>query len=202
MYYHGLENDDSNDDGFDSQYTRVAVSNDGISFESGPEKLGSPYFRVFSWDGWYYALAKEGTRNQTNRGITVYRSKDGLGGFEKGPTFLCEGVRHTGVTVSDETLQLFYSRIGDAPERILLTEVDLTEDWWCWEPSSSTRVLEPERGYEGVDRRINPSTNGSSNGKARQLRDPEVFTSDSDDTYLFYSVAGESGIAIAKIVTD
>jgi len=70
MYYHGL------DTGTRVQHTRVAVSSDGIHFEALPELLGRPYFRVFQHNRWWYALAMQGI---------VYRSADGLSGFERGP---------------------------------------------------------------------------------------------------------------------
>jgi hypothetical protein len=41
LYYHGL------DIATRIQHTRVAVSHDGIRFESLPDLLGRPYFRVF-----------------------------------------------------------------------------------------------------------------------------------------------------------
>ena len=50
MYYHGLESDGR-------QYTRVAVSNDGLNFTARDELLGLAYFRVFQYAQMWYALA-------------------------------------------------------------------------------------------------------------------------------------------------
>ena len=59
-------------------------------------------------------------------------------------------------------------------------------------------MLEPEMDWEGGDEPLLPSTRGLVHGPVRQLRDPAIFTEDGR-TYLLYSVAGESGIAIADL---
>ena len=56
------------------QRSKVAVSTDGLNFEASPESLGEPYFRVFQWKGYHYALGMPGV---------FYRSKDGLTNFEQ-----------------------------------------------------------------------------------------------------------------------
>ena len=45
---------------------------------------------------------------------------------------------------------------------------------------------------------LEPSKAGPAQVRVRQLRDPAVFR-EGAKTYLFYSVAGESGIAIAEL---
>ena len=71
MYFHGSE-EPSGVPGAD-QFTRVAVSRDGLRFEASPERLGRPYFRAFGWSGYIYALGMPGA---------FYRSRDGLTAFE------------------------------------------------------------------------------------------------------------------------
>src|SRR5262245_11541312 len=168
------------------QFSRVALSSDGLSFRARPEELGRPYFRVFRWGGWWYALAMPGV---------FYRSRDGLTGFEEGPTLFGPEQRHTAVLVVGDALLVFFTSAGDCPERILLSRVALTADWAGWRASDPIVVLEPETGYEGVDQPLEPSRRGLVIGPVRQLRDPALFREDGR-TYLLYAVAGESGIAV------
>ena len=59
-------------------------------------------------------------------------------------------------------------------------------------------VLAPEMDYEGVDLPLARSRRGAAHGRVRQLRDPCIFE-EHGRTYLLYSVAGESGVAIAEL---
>ena len=54
MYYHGLLDDKM------SQKTFLALSKDGLHFQSNTEILGNSYFRVFQWNDHYYALVMPG----------------------------------------------------------------------------------------------------------------------------------------------
>ena len=102
------------------QRSRLALSKDGICFTCLPEILGSSYFRVFPWDGHFYALTTTGR---------TYRSVDGLSDFEVGPKTFPRALRHAAVDVRGMTLYVYYSNRGDHPERILLSTVDLAPDW-------------------------------------------------------------------------
>ena len=42
------------------QLSLVATSKDGLRFEAQTERLGNAYFRVFKWNGTWYALAMPG----------------------------------------------------------------------------------------------------------------------------------------------
>ncbi|MFB6219028.1 MAG: hypothetical protein ABEH77_07630, partial [Halobacteriaceae archaeon] len=133
MYYHGCCDTREAPTGEMNQYTRVAVSDDGRSFSARAEPLGRFYFRVFEYGGHHYALAKENRgEGETASGQRVYRSADPLSGFSPGPLLFGDGARHTAVRVRGDTLDVFYSRIGDAPERILHATVDLSEPWREW----------------------------------------------------------------------
>jgi hypothetical protein len=59
-------------------------------------------------------------------------------------------------------------------------------------------VLEPEMAWEGGDLPLEPSREGIVRGPVRQLRDPAIFR-EGARIWLLYSVAGESGIAIAEL---
>ena len=182
MYFHGLE-------GYDYQCTRVAVSRDGINFKALPENIGRTYFRVFRYQDWYYALAMPGL---------FYRSKDGFTNFETGPLCFNEDMRHSAVLVEGETLKVYWTQVGETPERILLSTIDLSKDWSEWRDSEPREILRPEFDWEGADAPLEPSIRSTAYGHVNQLRDPAVYQ-EGDDTYLLYAVAGESGIAIAKL---
>jgi hypothetical protein len=187
LYFHGC----CSTQGAPEQYTRVALSKDGIRFSTEPEALGGPYWRVFQWQGCYYALSRSGQFS---------RSPDGLRRFEEGPCgSFPESMRHLAVTLHGDVLFVFYSRAGDRPERIKSCRLELTPNWWDWRASELETVLEPEMEYEGSDLPFQPSAGGLTMERVRQLRDPCVFQ-EGEDTYLLYSVAGESGIAVARLV--
>jgi hypothetical protein len=183
MYFHGLLPLEGN-----QQTTRVALSVDGLSFTAQPELLGAPYFRVFRWQGWHYAIGMPGI---------VYRSRDGLHDFERGPTLFTSNMRHSALKLDGDRLSIFYTNAGDCPERILLSTIMLTPDWQAWSASEPVEVLRPELPYEGVEEPLEPSRRGYIMGPVQQLRDPEIFR-EGDRTYLLYAVAGEHGIGIAE----
>jgi hypothetical protein len=191
MYFHcpvyisgPVENDNSY-----KQVTLLATSSDGLSFEPLSEPLGNAYFRVFQWDEYSYAISMPGV---------FYRSADGLSGFEEGPTLFSEDMRHSAVIIRDEKLLIFYTMVGDKPERILLSEVELLPDWMTWSATEPVTVLEPEFDWEGANLPLEPSFRGTIMEPVRQLRDPAIFVEDGR-SFLLYSIAGESGIAIAEL---
>ena len=191
MYFHQPQGKGTRVAGI-GQASYVATSPDGLHFKARPEVLGHFYFRVFQHAGWYYAFAKA-----ENEDGVLYRSPDGLTGFVEGPHFL-PGVRHTAIWCRGDTLYLFYSKAGDRPERILVSTIDLRQDWRQWRPTGESVVVEPTTDYEGANLPLEPSTYGASDKPARQLRDPYVLE-DKGQFYLFYSVAGERGIAVARM---
>jgi hypothetical protein len=182
MYFHGLE-------GFGVQRSRVAVSEDGIRFQARPEVLGRTYMRAFQFGDHTYALAMPGM---------VYRSKDGLSDFEEGPLLFNKDMRHNAVLVRGNELFVFWTQVGHAPERILLSRIDLEAPWLEWQPGPPVEVLRPEFDWEGGAAPLLPSQRSVAYGKVNQLRDPAIFEQDGR-TYLLYAVAGESGIAIAEL---
>ncbi len=107
-------------------------------------------------------------------------------------------MRHAAVQRAGDTLRVFYTNAGDCPERILVSEVALHDDWHAWVAGPPATVLEPELAYEGVDRPLMPSERGAVHEPVRQLRDPCIFE-EGGRTWLLYAVAGEQGIAIAEL---
>lgn len=183
MYYHGPARE------LRGQFTRVAVSADGLNFLARPELLGKYYWRVFRYGGFWYALEKP---------PLLRRSRTGLGDFEEGPQLLRDTTRHTAVRVEGDFLRVYYTAIGDCPEAIRLATVRLDRDWREWEAVEHGVILEPEEAYEGVAAPMEPSRAGAVHHPVRQLRDP-CFFEEGPERYLLYSVAGESGIAIASM---
>jgi hypothetical protein len=110
-------------------------------------------------------------------------------------------MRHCAVQQRGDTLFVYWTRVGDAPERILLSTVEMSGSWSEWRAGDPIDVLSPEHDWEGVDRPLVASVRDAINVRVRQLRDPAIFEEDGR-TWLLYSVAGESGIAIAELHLD
>lgn len=190
MYYHGLL-------ASGDQQTRLATSRDGLAFEPLPALLGPPYFRVFPHGDWIYAISWAGVLQRTNRWD---------GPFESGPELFTgpplnnqdTTIRHAGLLCRDDRLDLFYSRIGDEPECILHTIIDLSDDWSNWQIHPPRIVLKPEISWEGADLPLTLSRVGAADGRERALRDPFIIV-DENKIYLFYSGAGENAIGVALL---
>jgi hypothetical protein len=162
MYFHGVAKERA------GQWTGVAYSQDGIHFQAKPNLLGKFYFRVWKWEDHWYALAK----NNNEGWGEIYRASHPDGPFELRGNFL-KDMRHASVLVEGHTLRIFYTRVGDAPERILLANVDLSEDWKEWKPTEPVEVLRPEEEYEGIRHPIAASVAGPA-VNVQQLRDPHT----------------------------
>ena len=182
MYFHGLT-------GVGEQASRVALSPDGIAFTARPDLIGRTYMRAFTHAGMTYALAMPGVFS---------RSPDGLSGFTEGPTLFNPRMRHAALLQRATTLHVFWTQVGDAPESILHSTINLAPDWMTWRESPAQHVLSPEHDWEGANAPQTPSVRSTAYGHVNQLRDPAIFEEDGR-VYLLYAVAGESGIAIAEV---
>ena len=181
MYVHGRD--------IGPQVTRVATSKDGIHFDGHPEILGRPYFRAFQHDHFTYALAMPGV---------MYRSSNGLSDFEEGPSLFTPDMRHSALLKRGNRLFVFWTERNDAPERIWVAHIDLSENWQMWTRSEPIEVLRPEFPWEGADLPIEPSQGGAINVPVNQLRDPAIYE-ENGRVYPLYAVAGERGIALAEV---
>ncbi|HSC55547.1 MAG TPA: hypothetical protein VLC98_18095, partial [Phnomibacter sp.] len=147
------------------------------------------------WKGTRYAVARAGQ---------FYRSTDGGLTFQEGPNPFDKiqnkknYLRHAALKVEGDNLLVFYSRIGDKPESILLSKIKLTDNWNDWTPTAPVIIAEPAEDYEGVKLPIKVSDAGSYYGLIRELRDPAFFE-EKGKWYLLYSVGGESGIGIGEL---
>ena len=178
MYYHTPYDD--------WQYTFKAISKDGLNFKSENDNLGLFYFRVFKWNNRTFSIAKN--RNTSGISYELINNK-----WVEQKTNFIPNMRHAAVLVEDNKVHVFYSVVGEAPESIYCSEVNIDNNW---ELINTEIILKPTYNYEGSDLPLKPSNFGS--GIGNELRDPCVFVED-DKKYLLYTVAGEAGIAITKL---
>ena len=179
--------------GSESQKTAAAVSEDGIRFTPASAVLGRYYFRVFEWRERFFAIAKL----DNTRWGELYEADSPLGPFSSVGPFIRD-MRHAAVYRCGDRLYVFYTRVGDAPERILATEVELNTDPQSWLAGPPDTVLAPQRDYEGARQPVRSSQGGGSYAPEHALRDPYVFEDDGR-LYLYYAIAGEQGIAGARL---
>jgi hypothetical protein len=180
------------------QRTFLALSDDGLNFTLDSEKaLAQFYLRVWRRNGYWYGLARAA--------VPLYRSRDGRafeeipGPFSRHPEEF-QHIRHVAVMHDKDVLTVFYTQLYDAPERIFMVRLSMTDNWEDWKIEEGPRlVLAPETGYEGVHLPLVPSQLGSTRGFENALRDPCIFR-ENGRLYLLYCVVGERGIAIAELI--
>ena len=213
LYFHGPTR--VNGQRASDQKSFVATSADGLDFNGHIETLvlGRSYFRVWEWRGTLYAfgnratlyrapnagqparrLPPDSTREdawEENRGNPIREQLQAQWGNEV-------QARHLAVKCEGDLLTVFFSALGHAPERILMTMIQLTDDWQEWRASEIREVLRPAAAYEGVEFPNEPSKTGPQE-RVQQLRDPAYFRDEDGKEYLVYSVAGECGLAIAQL---
>ena len=80
----------------------------------------------------------------------------------------------------------------------MLSSIDISSDWTDWQESGEVVLLSPEYDWEGADAPLEPSVRSTAYGQVNQLRDPALYVEDGI-VYLLYAVAGESGIALARV---
>jgi len=211
MYYHGAgcrwENPLPH-----VQVTCLAVSADGCKFASLRECLAESYLRVFRHKGWIYGLTG-GPYRRWNRSRSVNER------FEEGPVLEIAGenfsdlgtalapaprparvfrMRHVAFHRKGHRMWIYYSNIGDCPERIKRTWIDLREDWEKWRGAPCEEILRPQEEWEGALAPLVPSRPSSAHSAVNELRDPFILEDEGRD-FLFYSVAGEQGIGVAEM---
>lgn len=180
-----------------AQYTQTTISRDGIHFEAKPGVvLRTSYLRMFKYNGEFYGMARLGV---------LARAKNIVGPFEDGPNPFdgspyAGRVRHVALLVKGSVLYVFFSAIGDTPERIRLSTIPLGGDWTKWKAATPIDVLTPSEKYECVQLPVVTSRIGEVDEQERSLRDPALFE-ENGKVYLFYSVCGEQGIGGADITS-
>jgi hypothetical protein len=217
MYFHGPARGISE---WPRQRSFVALSHDGIRFQASDERLGLPYLRAFQWDDAWYAMAQRGVLYRSRDGLHAFEQgpspfprlvprrmldkqvrravhKMGVRNEWSRQRVIPPPSRHVAVHLSDSELSVYYSNIGDAPERILRSTISLGGTWDTWTTTAPTEALRPETVWEGASLPMHRSHEGAARAPEHAVRDPAVFV-ENGRTYLLYSVAGESGIAIAE----
>jgi hypothetical protein len=182
MFYHGLEK-------FGTQSTRVAISTDGINFRSTSKVIGRPYFRQFKYKNTYYGMAMPGL---------IYKNTGNVDEYTEVKRLFPNKIRHSGLFLTNNTLNVFYTLVGDIPERIYLSTIELSDDVSDWTESPPIEVTRPTLDWEGVNLPLQHSSRSAINMPVNQLRDPYIFK-DNEDMYLLYTVKGEKGIGICRI---
>jgi hypothetical protein len=184
------------------QITCAATSADGLSWQAHDSWLANSYLRVFRWQERTYGISMPGL---------LWRAVDPFERFELRPTTIfgqpsdrsaeqaTHRPRHFAVEVVAATLRLYFTCIGDTPERLLYSEIDLTMPYEQWRASPPQDLLRPERTYEGADLPVETSRGGAVHHRVNALRDPAFFEDTDGKCYLLYSVAGEAGIALAAL---
>ncbi|MFC1764941.1 hypothetical protein ACFL6U_23080 [Planctomycetota bacterium] len=209
LYFHGPSNKGG-------QRSFVGTSELGLDFNNKiePVVLGGSYFRVFPYGNRLYAFDNSADLYVApdpnhpwlspddfdfNSTLWTQMRNDPLGQDLVGTGL---SVRHTAVRLVDDTLQVFYSRRGDAPERLLLSTIDLTvgdpNQWDATYPPEE--ILHPELDWEGAKEPLIPSKGGWISSLANQLRDPYVFEDVDSTLYLFYAGGGEQSIGLAELI--
>ena len=176
------------------QMTYVAFSEDGLTFKHEIIPLARSYLRVFKYKRSYFGLGKA-----SNRSGQIYKSKNGIKPFKPGPRVL-PGGRHFAVYRDKNQLHILYSKAMDVPERILYTRIDLKKKWTEWKPEDGVEysLLAPKEPWEGADLPFSEPKWGARYERVRQLRDPAWYV-ENGKIYFLYSIAGESGIALAMV---
>jgi len=191
MYFHSVD-----DTATWKQTTYLATSSDGLTFEAQPQPIGPPYMRVFQMGRTWWAVAKM----RGGPGGVLLRSANPAGPFHVGPRIL-PGMRHAAVLVDGDMAHVFFSRIGDAPERLIVTSFNPKKRWIQTTEPEPLELLRPEYDYEGANLPVSTSKVGEASEPVNALRDPFIFT-DGGTYYLFYSIAGESGIGLAALTKE
>jgi hypothetical protein len=185
MYFHGYNE-------LGGQSSRIASSGDGLNFEVGPGRVFSTYLRAFAYRDQYYLLGMPGV---------LYRSDSPNGPFVPRDRLLFEpAMRHAGLLLEGSSLYVFWSMVGQAPEGLVLSRVDLSSsDWDDWQASAPVDVLSPEFPWEGSELPVLSSLRGEMDTAARDLRDPYVLRDADGQLYLYYVGGGEKAIGMAYL---
>ena len=179
MFVHGLA-------ASGDQVSYRAVSTDGLDWQVIGQPIAETYMRVFDWQGITYAMA---------RCSRLMRRAEH--GWETGPVAIAPEVRHVAVLLQGDALHVLFTRIGDAPEHILYTRIDLTGDWTNWRASEALPVLRPELQWEGASEPTQPSVIGAE-GFSNALRDPCLFAEDGC-VWVVYAGGAEHALGLARL---
>jgi hypothetical protein len=174
------------EDGADGDYPHIASPDVWVDHETEQIRL------------YYHGRLEDG--RQRSR---VALSRDGinfagLGNFEAGPRLTTEAIRHHALLQYNDQWFVLWTRVGDSPERILLSILDTPDDWQQWGFAETCEIHRAQKTWEGADIAPRASQYGAIMERVNQLRDPAIFVEDGK-IYLLYAIAGEQGIAIGEL---
>lgn len=194
MYFHGPSRIT------EGQKSFVAISSDGISFDPQPQELGTFYLRMVPYQNEWLGMAKGGI---------MYRSNNGSFAFQRLPRSAfplkdSEGnapgsVRHVAIEILGSTMVVYFTRVGDAPECIMRSPIDLNAPEQQWIAGRPELVLKPQETWEGANLPLRRSLPGIASNLENAVRDPAIWREDGR-LFLLYAIAGEAGIAISELV--
>lgn len=185
------------------QQTFLSKSNDGINFALVKGDLNLPfYFRHVTIGTKTFAVTKGGNLyiNMVSPVANTWRALNNVntGKSNKEAMHNSSGsIRHASLIYYMKIFIIFYSKIGDSPERIYAAKI-VENEKGLWLMSNEFEITRPELNFEGANLDIEASVAGPSLKEENALRDPYVMQ-DGEDYFLFYACAGESGIAVGKL---
>jgi hypothetical protein len=221
MYFHGSLAYQGEKLG--GQRSFVATSHWGLDFSNQivPAALSGSYLRVFEYNGSLQALRGKHhflprdndapwaipDEFSFNKGLLWRKSTASMLDFSEikhdniqDLAWPDTKIRHLALHQSRDTLFVFFTVKGHAPERIFMTSAKLTQERWfsTKPPRPPTEILRPETIWEGSAIAPIPSKQGMERDLANALRDPYVFA-DEGNLYLFYAGGGETAIGLARL---
>lgn len=215
MYIHG-----HGCHGAKQQPTLLFTSHDGLSWDFDQAKLRRPPYLLWDLfylsaprysprDDFYYAIAK--TQEDSIGSAVLCRSKSLHGPFEQGP-ILMKGGRHMDMYIhpGSSDMYVFFTLIGDAPERILLGMIDRSpasggsHNWLDWKFLPGPIIIQPEYEFEHGNAPLKPSKPGPGLTVLNEIRDPHFLPHNDTDLkklsgFLFYTVQGEQKLAMSTL---
>ena len=95
---------------------------------------------------------------------------------------------------------MVWSRVGDAPERLLVSTISLSsadcDDWVATYPLELMRAEQP---WEGSELPLQASLRGETRKPINDLRDPDIFVDSDGQIYLLYVASGEQSIGLVRL---
>jgi hypothetical protein len=193
MFFHSVPLNSRN------QKTFLARSRDGITFSAGEVPIADFYFRTIQCKDRWIAMSKGGVMYTSDRLDGNYRMLSKRVFEMRHPQGNAPGdIRHVALNVSDEKLHVYYTQIGDAPERIYRSSIKLGGAVESWTAEGKELAVKPQAAWEGGNLPAVPSRSGAAHGPENAVRDPAIFLWN-NRTFLLYSAAGESSIGIAEV---
>ncbi|MDA3799740.1 MAG: hypothetical protein PF692_11745 [Kiritimatiellae bacterium] len=206
MFYHGCGVTDASQ-ATSGQWTSYSESSDGLSFVSDDIYLCPSYLRVVKVGDRYLGSSGGPKRPVFEFTKSLRDIPEQIGNIEIKSEPFCKfengeasmfsyRVRHLCFDLESESkLWIYYSNVKDKPEIIKRVCVDPKS----WSAECFEEVLQSELDYEGVNEPLVESEGGAKHFPVHELRDPYIIN-DNSKKYMFYTIAGETGIAVVELL--